>query len=126
MMRKIRYGGDHNPEHPSRASASANGTPAQRSSPRPSPSWGRGPGSSSRSCSRAAPNRIDPDGTRLLFLPHHAPEAAHLTAHGTATDLLTGKRGAEGEPPVLDPLGVAILQWIRRPRSSGTPEARKK
>ncbi|MFB6848734.1 beta-galactosidase [Streptomyces sp. NPDC056373] len=71
-------------------------------------------------------NRVAPDGTRLLFLLNHAPQPAHLTAFGTATDLLTGKRVAEGEPLVLDPLGVAILQWIRRPRSSGTPEARKK
>ncbi|WP_405507808.1 beta-galactosidase [Streptomyces purpurascens] len=54
--------------------------------------------------------RVAPDGTRLLFLLNHAPEPAHLTAHATATDLLTGKRVDQGEPLVLDPLGVAILQ----------------
>ncbi|MFJ8047298.1 beta-galactosidase [Streptomyces luteogriseus] len=54
--------------------------------------------------------RVAPDGTRLLFLLNHAPEPARLTAHTTATDLLTGKRVHEGEPLVLDPLGVAILQ----------------
>lgn len=53
--------------------------------------------------------RVAPDGTRLLFLLNHAPEPAHLTAHATATDLLTGKRLDQGEPLVLDPLGVAIL-----------------
>ncbi|MER5834315.1 beta-galactosidase [Streptomyces sp. NPDC002130] len=70
--------------------------------------------------------RVAPDGTRLLFLLNHAPEPAHLTALDTATDLLTGKRVDEGEPLVLDPLGVAILQWIRRPCPSGTPDLRKK
>ncbi|MFI6809707.1 beta-galactosidase [Streptomyces luteogriseus] len=54
--------------------------------------------------------RVAPDGTRLLFLLNHAPEPARLIAHATATDLLTGKRVDEGEPLVLDPLGVAILQ----------------
>ncbi|MCT9138192.1 beta-galactosidase [Streptomyces violarus] len=54
--------------------------------------------------------RVAPDGTRLLFLLNHAPEPARLTAHATATDLLTGKRVDQGEPLVLDPLGVAILQ----------------
>ncbi|EFL35581.1 beta-galactosidase [Streptomyces viridochromogenes DSM 40736] len=54
--------------------------------------------------------RVAPDGTRLLFLLNHAPEPAHLTAHATATDLLTGKRVDQGEPLVLDPLGVAVLQ----------------
>ncbi|MGX5211950.1 beta-galactosidase [Streptomyces violaceus] len=54
--------------------------------------------------------RVAPDGTRLLFLLNHAPEPARLTAHFTATDLLTGKRVDQGEPLVLDPLGVAILQ----------------
>ncbi|MFF8939900.1 beta-galactosidase [Streptomyces paradoxus] len=54
--------------------------------------------------------RVAPDGTRLLFLLNHAPEPARLTAHATATDLLTGKRLDQGEPLVLDPLGVAILQ----------------
>ena len=54
--------------------------------------------------------RVAPDGTRLLFLLNHAPEPARLTAHATATDLLTGKRVDEGAPLVLDPLGVAILQ----------------
>ncbi|MFC8145775.1 beta-galactosidase [Streptomyces paradoxus] len=70
--------------------------------------------------------RVAPDGTRLLFLLNHAPGPVHLTAHATATDLLTGKRLDQGEPLVLDPLGVAILQWIRRPRPSGTPDLRKK
>ncbi|MEV5105954.1 beta-galactosidase [Streptomyces massasporeus] len=54
--------------------------------------------------------RVAPDGTRLLFLLNHSPEPAHLTAHTTATDLLTGKRVDQGEPLVLDPCGVAILQ----------------
>ncbi|MGW6643961.1 beta-galactosidase [Streptomyces iakyrus] len=70
--------------------------------------------------------RVTPDGTRLLFLLNHAPEPAGLTAHTTATDLLTGKRLDQGEPLVLDPWGVAILQWIRRPSPSGTPDLRKK
>ncbi|MEW2805598.1 beta-galactosidase [Streptomyces massasporeus] len=70
--------------------------------------------------------RVAPDGTRLLFLLNHSPEPAHLTAHTTATDLLTGKRVDQGEPLVLDPSGVAILQWMRRPRPSGTPDLRKK
>ncbi|MEU0166048.1 beta-galactosidase [Streptomyces iakyrus] len=54
--------------------------------------------------------RVTPDGTRLLFLLNHTPEPARLTAHTPATDLLTGKRLDQGEPLVLDPLGVAILQ----------------
>ncbi|MDQ0752073.1 beta-galactosidase [Streptomyces africanus] len=54
--------------------------------------------------------RVAPDGSRLLFLLNHAPEPARLTAHTTATDLLTGKRVEQGAPLVLDPLGVAILQ----------------
>ncbi|MEU0243941.1 beta-galactosidase [Streptomyces sp. NPDC006235] len=54
--------------------------------------------------------RVTPQGTPLLFLLNHAPEPARLTAHATATDLLTGKRVDQGEPLVLDPLGVAILQ----------------
>ncbi|MEU0179364.1 beta-galactosidase [Streptomyces massasporeus] len=70
--------------------------------------------------------RVAPDGTRLLFLLNHSPEPAHLTAHTTATDLLTGKRVDQGEPLVLDPFGVAILQWMRRPRPSGTPDLRRK
>ncbi|NEE08078.1 beta-galactosidase [Streptomyces sp. SID7499] len=70
--------------------------------------------------------RVAPDGTRLLFLLNHSPEPAHLTARTTATDLLTGKRVDQGEPLVLDPSGVAILQWMSRPRPSGTPDLRKK
>jgi beta-galactosidase len=54
--------------------------------------------------------RIAPDGTRLLFLLNHAPEPARLTAHATATDLLTGKRVEQGEPLTLDPLGTAVLR----------------
>ncbi len=54
--------------------------------------------------------RVAPDGSRLLFLLNHAPEPARLTAHTTATDLLTGKRVDQGEPLVLDPLGVVVLQ----------------
>jgi beta-galactosidase len=54
--------------------------------------------------------RIAPDGTRLVFLLNHAPETAHLTAHTTATDLLTGKRVEQGEPLTLDPLGTAVLR----------------
>ncbi|MCL8014210.1 beta-galactosidase [Streptomyces sp. AS02] len=56
--------------------------------------------------------RVSPDGTGLLFLLNHAPEPAHLTAHTTATDLLTGKRVEEGEPLTLDPLGTAILRTL--------------
>ncbi|MET9580037.1 beta-galactosidase [Streptomyces massasporeus] len=70
--------------------------------------------------------RVAPDGTRLLFLLNHSPEPARLTARTTATDLLTGKRVDQGETLVLDPFGVAILQWMRRPRPSGTPDLRKK
>ena len=55
-------------------------------------------------------SRIAPDGTRLLFLLNHTPEPARLTAHTTATDLLTGKRFEKGEPLTLDPLGTAILR----------------
>jgi beta-galactosidase len=54
--------------------------------------------------------RVAPDGTRLLFLLNHAPEPARLTAHANATDLLTGKRVAQGEPLTLDPLGTVILR----------------
>ncbi|MER5754049.1 beta-galactosidase [Streptomyces sp. NPDC002088] len=54
--------------------------------------------------------RVTPDGTLLLFLLNHAPVPAHLTAHTTATDLLTGKRIERGEPLTLDPLGVAVLR----------------
>lgn len=54
--------------------------------------------------------RVAPDGTRLLFLLNHAPETAHLTAHATVTDLLTGKRIEQGGPLSLDPLGVAVLR----------------
>ena len=53
---------------------------------------------------------VAPDGARLHFLLNHAPEPAHLTAHTTATDLLTGKRVEEGEPLTLDPLGTLILR----------------
>ncbi|MBB6417409.1 beta-galactosidase GanA [Streptomyces sp. AK010] len=70
--------------------------------------------------------RVAPDGTRLLFLLGHSPEPARLITHTTTTDLLTGKRVDQGEPLVLDPFGVAILQWMRRPRPSGTPDLRKK
>ncbi|MGW7204478.1 beta-galactosidase [Streptomyces sp. NPDC054837] len=54
--------------------------------------------------------RIAPDGTRLFFLLNHTPEPARLTAHTTATDLLTGRRIEKGEPLTLDPLGTAILR----------------
>ncbi|WP_328438013.1 beta-galactosidase [Streptomyces sp. NBC_00444] len=54
--------------------------------------------------------RIAPDGTGLLFLLNHAPEPAHLIAHTTATDLLTGKRVEEGQSLTLEPLGTAILR----------------
>ncbi|MFJ4282102.1 beta-galactosidase [Streptomyces massasporeus] len=54
--------------------------------------------------------RVAPDGTRLLFVLNHSPQPARLTARATATDLLTGKRVDQGEPLVLDPWGVAILQ----------------
>lgn len=54
--------------------------------------------------------RVAPDGTRLLFLLNHAAEPAHLTAHTTATDLLTGKHTERDEPFTLGPLGVAVLR----------------
>jgi beta-galactosidase len=54
--------------------------------------------------------RVAPDGTRLFFLLNHTPEAAQVTAHATAIDLLTGKRVERGEPLTLDPLGTAILR----------------
>ncbi|GGY24411.1 beta-galactosidase [Streptomyces djakartensis] len=54
--------------------------------------------------------RVAPDGTRLFFLLNHACEPARLTAHATATDLLTGKRVDRGQPLVLDPYGVVVLQ----------------
>ncbi|MEV8432900.1 beta-galactosidase [Streptomyces chartreusis] len=54
--------------------------------------------------------RVAPDGTRLLFLLNHAPEPAHLTAHATGTDLLTGKRVEKGEQLTLDPLGTLVLR----------------
>lgn len=56
--------------------------------------------------------RVAPDGTRLLFLLNHAPDPAHLTAHTTATDLLTGKWTEEGDLLTLDPLGVAVLRLL--------------
>ncbi|PWI14900.1 beta-galactosidase [Streptomyces sp. Act143] len=58
--------------------------------------------------------RTAPDGTRLLFLLNHAAAPAHLTAHATAEDLLTGKRVEEGEPLSLEPLGVAVLRLLSR------------
>ena len=54
--------------------------------------------------------RVAPDGTRLLFLLNHTELAAELTAHATATDLLTGKQTEAGAPLVLDPRGVAVLR----------------
>ncbi|GAB2717690.1 beta-galactosidase [Streptomyces bullii] len=55
-------------------------------------------------------NRVTPDGRRLLFLLNHAAEPAGLTAHTTATDLLTGERIERHDPLTLDPLGVAVLR----------------
>ncbi|WP_330263858.1 beta-galactosidase [Streptomyces griseorubiginosus] len=54
--------------------------------------------------------RVAPDGTRLLFLLNHTDAATELTAHATATDLLTGKQTEAGAPLVLDPRGVAVLR----------------
>ncbi|WP_406179582.1 beta-galactosidase [Streptomyces canus] len=54
--------------------------------------------------------RIAPDGTRLLFLLNHSAQSAGLTAHTTATDLLSGKKVEAGDPLPLDPLGVAVLR----------------
>ncbi|MFJ9151598.1 beta-galactosidase [Streptomyces sp. NPDC102270] len=54
--------------------------------------------------------RTAPDGSRLLFLLNHAEEPVELTAHATATDLLTGKRTEAGAPLTLDPRGVAVLR----------------
>ncbi|WP_432135928.1 MULTISPECIES: Beta-galactosidase C-terminal domain [unclassified Streptomyces] len=72
--------------------------------------------------------RVTPDGDRLLFLLDHTTRPAALTAHAAAGDLLTGKRVDQGDPLDLDPLGVSVLrlQWIRRPRASGTPDLRRK
>jgi beta-galactosidase len=55
-------------------------------------------------------HRVALDGTRLLFLLNHGPNTAHLTAHVTGTDLLTGKQVVQNEPLALDPLGVVILR----------------
>ncbi|MEU6253496.1 beta-galactosidase [Streptomyces sp. NPDC047043] len=55
-------------------------------------------------------HRVAPDGTRLLFLLNHAQEPARLTAHATATELLTGKQVEAQDPLTLDPLGVAVLR----------------
>jgi beta-galactosidase len=57
-----------------------------------------------------AAQRVAPDGTRLLFLLNHAREATPLTAHATATELLTGKRVEQGEVLTLDPLGAVVLR----------------
>ncbi|MEW1718263.1 beta-galactosidase [Streptomyces sp. NPDC093109] len=54
--------------------------------------------------------RVAPDGTHLHFLLNHASEPARLTAHVTATDLLTGRHIERGEPLTLDPRGVAVLR----------------
>ncbi|WP_020122169.1 beta-galactosidase [Streptomyces canus] len=54
--------------------------------------------------------RVAPDGTRLRFLLNHTAEPVELTAHDTATDLLTGKRTEAGDPLTLDPRGVAVLR----------------
>ncbi|CAM5340941.1 beta-galactosidase [Streptomyces aurantiogriseus] len=56
--------------------------------------------------------RVTTDGMHLLFLLNHAPVTAHLSAHATGTDLFTGKRVRQGESLVLDPLGVAVLQFL--------------
>ncbi|MFJ9902399.1 beta-galactosidase [Streptomyces sp. NPDC101152] len=55
-------------------------------------------------------NRVAPDKTRLLFLLNHTAEPVRLTAHATATDLLTGKEVQSGDPIALDPRGVAVLR----------------
>lgn len=55
-------------------------------------------------------HRTVPDGTRLLFLLNHTTRPVRPTAHAAATDLLTGKPVAQGEPLALDPLGVAVLR----------------
>ncbi|MFE3033883.1 beta-galactosidase [Streptomyces canus] len=54
--------------------------------------------------------RVAPDGTRLRFLLNHTAEPVQLTAHDTATDLLTGKRTEAGDPLTLDPRGIAVLR----------------
>ncbi|MET7687264.1 beta-galactosidase [Streptomyces sp. NPDC005483] len=54
--------------------------------------------------------RVAPDGTRLLFLLNHTAEPLQLTAHATATDLLSGKVAEAGAPVTLDPRGVAVLR----------------
>ncbi|MEU0943167.1 beta-galactosidase [Streptomyces canus] len=54
--------------------------------------------------------RVAPDGTRLRFLLNHTAAPVELTAHDTATDLLTGKRTEAGDPLTLDPRGVAVLR----------------
>ncbi|MEB8341346.1 beta-galactosidase [Streptomyces endophyticus] len=53
--------------------------------------------------------RVAPDGTRVEFVLNHGRAAVELTAHATATDLLTGTRHAKGEAFTLGPLGVAVL-----------------
>ncbi|MBC9712784.1 beta-galactosidase [Streptomyces sp. TRM66268-LWL] len=54
--------------------------------------------------------RVTPDGTELHFLLNHTAATAELTAHSSATDLLTGKPYEPGDPFTLGPLGVAVLR----------------
>ncbi|MDQ1066996.1 beta-galactosidase [Streptomyces canus] len=54
--------------------------------------------------------RVAPGGARLLFLLNHSAQPAGLTAHTTATDLLSGKKVEAGDRLTLDPLGVAVLR----------------
>jgi beta-galactosidase len=54
--------------------------------------------------------RVTPDGRRLLFLLNHGSEPVEVTAREDAVDLLAGVRVTRGQPIVLDPYGVAVLQ----------------
>ncbi|MGW4387544.1 beta-galactosidase [Streptomyces sp. NPDC004685] len=54
--------------------------------------------------------RVAVDGTRLLFLLNHTSVEVELTVQESATDVLTGKVYAPGEPLTLDPLGVCVLR----------------
>ncbi|MEW2075680.1 MULTISPECIES: Beta-galactosidase C-terminal domain [unclassified Streptomyces] len=60
--------------------------------------------------------------------PPTSPEPASASPPTAATDPLTGRHAERDEPFTLDPLGVAVLrlQWMVRPRASGTPDLRRK
>jgi beta-galactosidase len=54
--------------------------------------------------------RETPDGTRVLFLLNHRPDAVEVTADRRGVDLLTGARVERGQPITLEPRGVVLLR----------------